>query len=182
MDETNARMHHERTGNFWPAWRSVAEDLLAAADVLKQHHDTFDVNSLPVGSPIPSKGRVFPAMLMLRGMAFECLLKALWLKRDAKRTLVVSGKYRGIPDVDDHNLSALANATQFKTDKVEKHLLRRLSAFIKYGGRYPVATTPEALRMIKYPSGGHGEATAWTSPGDERTFAAILKKLLSGLG
>ncbi len=42
---------------------------------------------------------------MLRGMAIECMFKALWLEHGGK--LVDKGEYRGIPGTKNHDLCSL---------------------------------------------------------------------------
>lgn len=81
MDDKYAELLHTRTGNFHAAWQSAADDLLIASQVLKERAESFDANSLAAGDPIPVEGRLAAVEIMLKGMAVECLLKALWLKR-----------------------------------------------------------------------------------------------------
>lgn len=113
---------------------------------------------------------------MLRGMALECLLKALWLKHGGR--LSDKGEYRSIPGTKDHDLCSLENKIAEKVDTglntEEKRLLARLSFFI-VAGRYPI---PKSISA--YPSSPcSDEAIRWCRwiPEDDRTLNELIKKL-----
>jgi len=162
MDQKLAVELHTRAGNLPEAWRSTAEDLLTAASVLRERRESLDARAVPV----PNAWRLHPSELMLKGMAIECHLKALWVKRGHK--LVQDGKYVPVPGAGDHDLVQLAGVLQLTLSDVEKDLLRRLSHFIEYGGRYPVPKNAEKLRT---------SATSWTTPSDNLLFDAVASRL-----
>jgi len=168
MDQKLAVELHTRAGNLPEAWRSCAEDLLAAAAVLRERRESPP--PLAMGDLVGSEWRIHPAELMLKGMAVECLFKALWVKRG--HSLVIDGKYVSVPGAGDHDLVQLAGVLQLTLSDFEKDLLRRLSHFIEYGGRYPVPKNAEKLRAT---------ATTWSSPSDGRLFDALLLRLGSVL-
>ena len=126
MDRTRRLEQHTWAGNSPHAWESRARDLLAAATVLRQHRESMDSNSAPAPTAL-----IHPAELMLDGMAIECLLKAVWVKRGHK--LAKDRKYLGVPGAGDHDLVQLAGALKLKLSALEKGTLRRLSHFIEYG-------------------------------------------------
>lgn len=78
---------------------------------------------------------------MLRAMATECLLKALWLKHGGK--LAKNGKYLGVLKKNEHDLHKLAKAVSEKSKseivftKRELDLLEQASYWI-FSGRYPI--------------------------------------------
>jgi hypothetical protein len=97
---------------------------------------------------------------MLLGLALECLLKGMWIKNkkawleeNKEFSLTKNGKYVRIPRVGDHELLRLANAAGVKLSSNEAALLERLAAFVKYAGRYPIATTPEQMMRKTNPAG-----------------------------
>ncbi len=179
LDAKFAEMLHTRAGNCFAAWQSAADDLLAASQVLRERAESFDPNSLAVGDPIPAEGRLGAVELMLRGMAIECLLKALWLRHG--NTLVKDGRYVGVHGAGDHDLPQLASASKFAISDLETDLLRRLSHFIQYGGRYPVPREAAKLKPTRTPGGGAVPATTWSSPADGKLFDALVLRLSSVL-
>ena len=90
MDKTLAVELHTRAGNIPETWRSCADNLLAAAAVLLDQREGVARSS----EPTADAWRTHPPELMLRGMAIECLLKALLVKRGDK--LVEDGKYTSV--------------------------------------------------------------------------------------
>jgi hypothetical protein len=112
---------------------------------------------------------------MLDGMAIECLLKAVWVKRGHK--LATDGKYLGVPGAGDHDLVQLAGALKLKLSALEKGTLRRLSHFIEYGGRYPVPKDADKLQLTRAPTGGRAAATTWSTPNDYVQLEAIVRRL-----
>jgi len=175
MDKNLADKLHERAGNMPRAWQRSAEDLLAAAHILRERNDSFDQESLGPNDPAPPESVVKRVELMLRGMAMECLLKAVWVKRS--NAIVHDGKYVKVPGAGQHDLPQLARAVGFAVDSAELDLLRRLSHFIKYGGRYPVPREASDLMLIQSVQGGRGPATSWATPTDYRLFDEILRRL-----
>jgi hypothetical protein len=138
-----------------------AEELLAASQVLRERG--------------PISGRLGAVELMLRGMAVECLLKALWLKQG--NVLVDSGRYVGVRGAGSHDLSQLASAVRFTLSVHEADVMRRLSHFIEYGGRYPVPKDSSKLMLTRNPRGGKGASTTWSTPSDNELFDALVLRL-----
>lgn len=129
---------YERIGNAWLAWLAwaiVLEDAevyLGQRAVHREH-----------------KGEVVMPMLlcvraMLLGYAIECALKALWLRMGNK--LIRDGRYRGVTGANDHNLPQLARAARFTPTATEADVLRRLSRFSQFAGRYPVGKTATDMK------------------------------------
>ena len=78
---------------------------------------------------------------MLRAMATECLLKALWIKHGGR--LAEDGRYIGVLKKKEHRLRELGKAVSQKSNiaftKRELDLLERASDWI-ISGRYPIQT------------------------------------------
>ena len=113
---------------------------------------------------------------MLRGMAIECMFKALWLKHGGR--LADKGKYKSIPGTKDHDLCSLEDKMAEKVhtglNTEERRLLARLSFFIVYG-RYPIRKSISA-----YPSSPcSDEPIRWCRwiAEDDRTLNEVIKKL-----
>jgi hypothetical protein len=74
---------------------------------------------------------------MLLGYTIECALKGLWVKKGNK--VVQNGKYVGVGRGQDHDLVQLSRTVGFSPTMTETDVLHRLSKFVKFAGRYPVA-------------------------------------------
>ncbi|MBZ5558983.1 MAG: hypothetical protein LAO77_17050 [Acidobacteriia bacterium] len=98
-------------------------------------------------------------------------MKALLLKRGNE--LVKDGQYQG----PSHDLPKLAELVPIEMSAHETDLLRRLSHFIRYGGRYPIPKRAQELRLLESPQGGFSAATTWTTPSDQSLFNALVEKL-----
>jgi hypothetical protein len=163
---------HEAVGNMPAAWEMSADKLLIAARVLRTVRQTVDSSQLKVGDALPDEARLHPPELMLRGMAIENLMKAVWLRRGNQ--LVTSGSYLGVPGAGAHDLLQLADVLQLSLTPDERHLLKRLSHFIEYAGRYPIPKRADKLKPQAVPGGGRAPSTYWSSPSDERLFESVL--------
>ena len=115
---------------------------------------------------------------MLRGMALECMFKALWLKYGGR--LAVKGKYQCIPGTKDHDLCSLEEKISEKIDtglnSEERKLLARLSFFIIYG-RYPIRKS-----ISSYPSSPcSDEPIHWCRwiPEDDEILNGVIEKLIN---
>ena len=163
-------------GNDAGMWSWKAECIMQAADVVEEscgpapEHPTDEAS---VGRWIEMHGVV----RMLWGMAFECFLKAIWLKYGGQ--LAWKGKYRGIPGAKDHDLCALEKKVSEKVktrlNMEEKRLLARLSFFITYG-RYPIRKSVSH----KHPTAAkNGKPVFWCKweTADGETLDRIYEKL-----
>jgi hypothetical protein len=153
----------------------AAGSLLAAARILKDHRDRFDVNRLKVGDTVPDEGKILFPELMLRGFAIECLLKGLYVKAGNK--LASGGRYLGVRGAGDHDLLQLAITVGLPLAPAHRDVLKRLSIIMVGPGRYPI-TREWSLRKIQRAfRGGKGPPSYWGSPSDDRTLAAIVTLL-----
>ena len=119
---------------------------------------------------------VMPALLavraMLLGYAVECALKALWVRKEGN-DLIRNGKYVGVTGAGDHNLVQLAQQAGFSPTAVEAQVMRRLTKFAMFAGRYPVARTAEEMR----PDGLTKTDVGFFSKRDFRFAESILNKV-----
>ena len=109
----------ERRRQFATYWMNKANDLHRSAAALWA---SMDANASPA---LTRGGCIEPVFRMLCGMSLELLYKAL---------IVQSG---GKPP-STHELIHLANLAKIKPSKQEEALLKILTEYIKWEGRYPV--------------------------------------------
>ena len=112
-------------------------------------------------------------------MAIENLLKALWLKQGNQ--ISASGTFQPVPKAGAHDLQQLAQVTGFAVSDIEGDILRRLSHFIEYGGRYPIPKSPQKLMLTSAPGGGKVAATTWSTPSDDQHVEELLARLEQAL-
>jgi len=121
-----------------------------------------------------------PVELMLHGMALECLLKALRLKQgggfeDRKG-------FRDFPGSKTHDLTQMADALRLKLSPREKDVLDHMTAFVRFGGRYPVPIRASESALGPVRDGGGMVSPTVESSGDDAIFekvVAILKRELA---
>ncbi|PYR93555.1 MAG: hypothetical protein DMF84_09135 [Acidobacteria bacterium] len=86
---------------------------------------------------------------MLLGYAIECALKGIWVLQGNK--LVDNGAYVGISGTGEHDLLQLADRAGVDTSAAERSVLTRLSVFIRFAGRYPVARKAREMLPVHAP-------------------------------
>jgi hypothetical protein len=123
-------------GNLIGFWIYTAQNLLNSSNFLKVN----DASALTIQELdcLDENEKIFRNFLsvsrMLRGMAFECFLKALLIKK--LKIIITEGKIINNP-YTDHDLVKMAEDAEITMDKLEKESLLLLSADIVLG-RYPV--------------------------------------------
>ena len=121
------------------AWQVSAKDLLDAAMAVKAKVQPFDNAMDPLAR----------VEAMLLGMALECLLKGMYIRR--RHALVKDGEYVGVKDAGAHQLLQFADAAGVTLSQPERSILTRLTDFIKYAGRYPISRRVKEMRPVKTP-------------------------------
>src|SRR5216684_547258 len=155
----------ERTANTPQALELSSRELWTAAQILKDRRLVVDNSAaLKDGDPVPPELTVRPVEMMLRGFALENLLKALWVKQ--KNPIVSGNKYIGVTGAGDHDLVQLADAVGLPTGPESRDVLKRLSAFITFVGRYPIPAHAQ-----------RGLGVWWRTPLDDETLNAISQNL-----
>lgn len=133
---------HEALGNDSGQWALRADALHQSAEAIYS-----SIGEPPIGGAdieevwhwfsIHDVGR------MLRGMALECLLKAIWLV--SGEVLVKNNQFVGIPRTSSHDLygmlSVVCSRKKLSLTEDEKKLLARLSYAIT-SARYPIPKSP----------------------------------------
>ena len=129
----------DNAGNHPVAWRFIGSNLLFASDRLSA--DFTPAGAIPQTSEEMAAAQrsawIRGPLLMLRGCAVECLLKARYV--NGGNVLAQDGVYVGATAVGDHDLLAWARAAEFPVSSEERSLLKALSYWIVQG-RYPVMT------------------------------------------
>jgi len=166
-DENDPAGMLEQWGNRWIAWTwwvIVLEEAEVWLGERAVHYKDRDGEE------------VMPALLavraMLLGYAVECALKALWVRKKGN-DLIRNGKYVGVKGAGDHNLVQLAQQAGFVPTPVEAQVLRRLTKFAMFAGRYPVARTADEMR----PDGLTKTDVGFFSKRDFRFAESILNKI-----
>src|SRR5437870_4009614 len=122
---------HLETANDPDAWETAADDLLNASGVLAREREAV-LKRAPEEADAKSAlaaTMLRPAELMLRGMALECLMKAVWLKRGGR--FVEGVGFRGFAGSRKHDLIEMAKALRLKLPPREEDVLDRLTAFVR---------------------------------------------------
>jgi len=164
----------EMIGNDPAAWAGRAEALLTSADLLRAQYP-----HVPEDDPDAFWEflKLHTVAMMLKGMAVESLLKAIWIARVS--SLVIDGKFRSVPGTKDHDLLSLIRVLEGHVDiglsREEVELLPVLS-FAITSGRYPVSKSlntkpakPEWMERMKW--------CRWRIPEDDARFLSIVAKL-----
>ncbi len=167
---------HESTGNNAMAWLGSVEQLTTAArkvrDETKAHLD--DGTEL-----VPAINSV---AAMLTGYAIECALKGLWVR--AGRKIIEGGEFVGIPNAGDHKLAQIARTVSavvhLPLTGEELAVLKRLSAFVEFAGRYPVPKRAESMAMTEGFDGGKQVPHVFT-PADFQVADRLLNAFTTAL-
>ena len=172
---------HEALGNDIEQWLLRAESLHSAGQLLYERIGEpptpgADVEKVWTWFGVHDIGR------MLRGMALECLLKAIWLARG--EMLVKAGRFIGITGAKGHDLYAMYTAAclnhRVALNEEEKKLLTRLS-FAIVSARYPILKSPNG----DYPNAPTSrDKMQWNKceyQKDSALFEALWHKLLGTL-
>jgi hypothetical protein len=131
----------EAGGNLPGSWFGRAFDLLTSADVLDRFSGDLQDEILEAKMTQHRFERmsVVKVSHMLRAMATECLLKALWLKNGGM--LAKDGRYVGMLKKKEHRLQELAKAVSRRGQIIftlrELELLEQVSYWIT-SSRYPI--------------------------------------------
>jgi hypothetical protein len=173
-DGDTQSQNHSRWGNHWMAWSYwifVLED--AARTIGEQAHHHVERNGQVV------KPAVLAGRAMLLGYAIECAMKCYWIKQGNK--IVEKGKFVGVPGAGaDHNLVQLGKIVGFKPTQRESDVLTRLSKFIRFAGRYPIAKRPDDMAPREIDGPGKVDV-GFFSKADFRTCLSILNKLMTSI-
>ncbi len=80
-----------------------------------------------------------------------------------EKGLTYGGKKPKIPGVGDHELKQLADAAGVQLSSRGQAMLERMSAFVKFAGRYPIPTTPEQMKPTQNAKGQKVAPTFFSS-------------------
>ena len=181
MDESNSlsddflKWSYGVAGENPLAWQVSAKDLLDAAMAVK-------AKVQPIGNGGMHSLACVEAMLL--GMALECLLKGLYIRRHRvwedpakEHALVKDGTYVGVKGAGDHELLQLAVAAGVTVSQSEQSILIRLTDFIKYAGRYPVPLRMEGMKPVTMP-GGRTVARRYLSGAELERAETLANRLM----
>ena len=185
LDESNPprddflRWSYHVSGENPAAWQVSAKDLLDAAMAVKAK-----VQSVGTGGMDP----LARVEAMLLGMALECLLKGMYIRRHRvwedptkAHALVKNDTYVGVKDAGDHELPQLAAAAGVTVSQPEQLILTRLTDFIKYAGRYPISMRVKDMRPVKTPD-GRTVARGYISGAELERAETLTNRLMQEVG
>ena len=127
------------------SWALQARRLKRAADLVFGAY-LCDLRKMEGGcSPInlANLETVGPATL-LYGLAFENLFKAVILMKES--AVIEDGRLQKWPG-SGHGLVGLANRAEIQLTTTQSDLLSRLTAFIEWGGRYPIPMSADKMPL-----------------------------------
>ncbi|MBI1418646.1 MAG: hypothetical protein GC146_15635 [Limimaricola sp.] len=134
-------------------WYSYAHELADTADTIydmsKDQWIGYAINHADGSKQSYSRPLVSRPVLLMYGLSFENLIKALLISEDP--TLLNGGKLS--KHLLGHDLVKLANRLKtLRLNTEEQGLLALLSDVVPYQGRYPVPRTAQDLKPEKYVS------------------------------
>lgn len=138
----------EAKGRSPSSWALQARHLKRAADLVFEAYHS-DLRNMEGGcSPIDLANLETggPATL-LYGLAFENLFKAVILKKEG--AVIEDGRLQKWPG-SGHGLVGLADRAGIQLTTTQCDLLSRLTAFIEWGGRYPIPMSADKMRLKQH--------------------------------
>jgi len=135
QDDIFLRWAFDQAGKNPLAWRNTAENLLEAANAVKAAVTPFDDGGMHSLAAVQA---------MLLGMAIECMLKGMYIK--AGNSLTEAGQFQAPQGTGPHQLNQIADVASYPINSDERRVLDKLTSFILFSGRYPIATRWEKMR------------------------------------
>jgi hypothetical protein len=184
------RKQFELGGNSVERWADKAYGLATAAKVLESFQGAIydELMAQERGQRALTEAEyqrtsVSGVSAMLRAMAAECFLKALWLKQG--NTLAKNGAYTKILNGNEHRLHELASAVAgggaitFDADELKP--LEFVSNWIVVG-RYPIPRSFMQMSVLERdPTGRPVQRQAWIGE-PEKQLCTLLEKLEREVG
>lgn len=137
---------YECVGKSHESWLISAKSLKASADIIWNNigHTLYDADGAKI-SHNTAESEVEAVYLMLLGMSVENAIKAICIIHNQE--LISSGKLKPW-GCDGHNLVDIAKLAKLSCDE---RLLKILSYYIKWAGRYPMPTKYSTDPINEYP-------------------------------
>ena len=169
------RWAYDGAGENPLAWQASARNLLDAATAVKGQVHQFEEGLMD---------SLVPVQAMLLGLALECLLKGMYIKRhrvwedpDKAHAIAKNGAYIGVTGAGDHELLQLADAAGVTLTNEERSALTRLTNFVLYAGRYPIPVRVEQMKPVKM-DGGRTVARNYISAEELETGESLAARLM----
>jgi len=181
FDEDWERAHHAERGNSPTWWMGSADKLLAVVRLLGPTVDAAQREALEfaringgeafMARPYGDDLKAAQPLVMIRAMAVECRLKALWIKRNGP--MVKNGKFKG---PKTHDLATLAASAGLGLRPEEVAILAKLTLWLTVHGRYPIGLEWDYDRKVRAQTGDLGPISSWGA-GDSRACDQFLEDL-----
>ncbi len=128
-------------------WALQAHSLKKGADILfKKVDDDLRIlmSETSTNKPQNFEAGLISVASLLFGLAMENILKAVILNElpDDEKKIIIK-KWPG----DGHNQILLANKAKINLTEIEKDILRRLSEFVRWAGRYPIPKSADKMTI-----------------------------------
>jgi hypothetical protein len=164
----------EEAGNDPFSWISSAEDLLISSNILRKNYEraSAKMRKHSKGS-VPDEFNCLSVALMLKGMAIENLLKAVYLK---KNKMVKNGKFCPPSEFNNHSLVSMAIYNNITLTDDERDALENLSSAITFYGRFPIPKSSDRWRQKIEGCEGVQPKSSWSENNDIAT-----KKVLKAI-
>ena len=140
---------YDQIGRAYISWFIRAQSLKSSADIIWREieHTLYNERGFPYHHNTV-EDQVEELYLMLIGMSIENALKALYVINNPE--LVTNGKMN--PKwKDGHDLVKLAELSGYVCNEINIDLLRNLSGYIKWAGRYPIPQKVSPDPIKDYP-------------------------------
>lgn len=171
----------------WQLWIKQADELLAAAKKLEPSINKYWLTTRKFLDPVkgtyspPSGFNPKPLLqgtyFMLIAYSIENLLKAKLIRQFTEKYEEEVMHTHELPiELNEHDLIALTNKTQFKINQTETNLLFRLYRNSLWQGRYPVPVKAGQLNNIILRS-GRPHFTAFLAPNDIPNLKLLIKRI-----
>ena len=166
-------------------WVGAADSLLVAAQLLepllKKRWDLFDTALNNRNHRIPSL-TIQNVYLLLMAFAIENLLKSVIIRSKITISPNPSVVQKALPKIlKNHKLYPLAKLAGFKMNSRQELLLRRLSRFSIWAGRYPIPTTAKDYEPNEELSSGEEWTVGYLSSSDVSEVTDLLVALFKQL-
>lgn len=150
------------------SWTSSALSLGWAAVCLRRGNLQY-LTKVYTRGEWPPDSLVLPQELMLKGMAAECCFKAIYVYEKQQNETLTVVQLEALPWWGKHDLNEMAQQVGFELVDREPEILKALSRFVRWRGRYP---TPRARSLAEW------RQFKWDEWVDERAWDVFWQRLI----
>lgn len=172
MDDEQRKADYERAANDSWSWILIGERLVIGAEYLHDEYENArDQMRKKSSGTLPPGAEMLAAMIFMRAISLENLLKALCVKLGISAT-----NGAGHLTLKGHDLVMLSNMAQVTLNNEKNAVLEKLSEAIISWGRYPVPTSYKTWRPDIAGITGMQPVFSWSTV-DEALYLEILNEI-----